>query len=237
MNIIKGEIMNNMEPKKVGNMDLFHGTTNLALKYDKGVIIAADKRASMGYMVASPSVKKLLQIDNRNVMSIAGLPSDAMYLGKLLRAQINLYELERERTITSKAVANLLSTILHNQYRTGFPFFVGLLLAGYDDNGGHIYNYDASGSITDDPFTSTGSGSPYALGALEALWRENLTLEEGLDIALTALKSSVKIDIASGDGMDLFIIDKDGARELEKSKMAEILGDRYPFPKKDVGGN
>ena len=170
-------------------------------------------------------------------MSIAGLPSDAMYLGKLLRAQINLYELERERTITSKAVANLLSTILHNQYRTGFPFFVGLLLAGYDDNGGHIYNYDASGSITDDPFTSTGSGSPYALGALEALWRENLTLEEGLDIALTALKSSVKIDIASGDGMDLFIIDEDGARELEKSKMAEILGDRYPFPKKDVGGN
>ncbi len=88
--------MNNMEPKKVGNMDLFHGTTNLALKYDKGVIIAADKRASMGYMVASPSVKKLLQIDNRNVMSIAGLPSDAMYLGKLLRAQINLYELERK---------------------------------------------------------------------------------------------------------------------------------------------
>ena len=164
-------------------------------------------------------------------MSIAGLPSDAFYLGKLLRAQINLYELERERKISSKAVANLLSTILHNQYRTGFPFFVGLLMAGYDDAGGHVYNYDASGSITDDPFTATGSGSPYALGALEAMWEPDMALEDALNVALTALKSSVKKDIASGDGMDLFIIDADGAREITNERIQEVLGDRYPFPK------
>jgi len=222
-------VMNDFTPPKVGNMELFHGTTNIALKYDGGVIIAADKRASAGYMVASPTVKKLLQIDDRNVMSIAGLPSDAFYLGKLLKAQIRLYELERERKISSKAVANLLSTILHNQYRTGFPFFVGLLLAGFDEAGGHVFNYDASGSITDDPYTATGSGSPYALGALEAMWREDLPLDDALHIALTALRSAVKKDIASGDGMNLFIIDKDGAREITKDKIKEVLGDRYPF--------
>jgi len=220
--------MNNPTPD-TGDMKLFHGTTNIALKYDGGVIIAADKRASAGYMVASPSVKKLLQIDDRNVMSIAGLPSDAFYLGKLLKAQIRLYELNRDRVISTKAVANLLSTILHNQYRTGFPFFVGLLLAGFDQTGGHVYNYDASGSITDDPFTATGSGAPYALGALEAMWREDLPLKEALNVALTALRSSVKKDIASGDGMDLFIIDEEGAREIGIDKVKEVLGDRYPF--------
>jgi proteasome beta subunit len=210
-------------------MELFHGTTNIALKFDGGVIIAADKRASAGYMVASPSVKKLLQIDDRNVMSIAGLPSDAFYLGKLLKAEIRLYELSRDRKISTKAVANLLSTILHGQFRTGFPYFVGLLLAGFDERGGHVFNYDASGSITDDPFTATGSGSPYALGALEAMWREDLPLDEALKVALTALRSAVKKDIASGDGMDLFIIDKDGAREISKEEIKQALGDRYPF--------
>ncbi|MHA2502288.1 MAG: proteasome subunit beta [Candidatus Kariarchaeaceae archaeon] len=221
--------MNNEYPK-VGNMDLKHGTTNLALKFDGGVIIAADQRASMGYTVASPSVKKLLQIDDRNVMSIAGLPSDAFYLGKLLKAQIRLYELNRDRRISSHAVANLLATILHNQYRTGFPFFVGLLLAGYDEKGGHVYNYDASGSITDDPYTATGSGTAFSLGALEAMWREGLSEEEAIKVALTALRSSVLKDIASGDGMNLYVIDKDGARELTKDQIKEALGDRYPFP-------
>lgn len=214
---------------KVGDMELFHGTTNVAMKFAGGVIIAADKRASAGYMVASPTVKKLLQIDDRNVMSIAGLPSDAFYLGKLLKAEIKLYELSRDRRISTKAIANLLSTILHNQFRTGFPYFVGLLLAGFDDKGGHVFNYDASGSITDDPYTATGSGSPYALGALEAMWREDLPREEALKVALTALRSAVKKDIATGDGMDLFIIDKEGAREITKEEIKQALGDRYPF--------
>jgi proteasome beta subunit len=214
---------------KAGDMELFHGTTNVAMKFAGGVIIAADKRASAGYMVASPTVKKLLQIDDRNVISIAGLPSDAFYLGKLLKAEIKLYELSRDRRISTKAIANLLSTILHNQFRTGFPYFVGLLLAGFDERGGHVFNYDASGSITDDPYTATGSGSPYALGALEAMWREDLPREEALKVALTALRSAVKKDIATGDGMDLFIIDKDGASEISKEEIKQALGDRYPF--------
>ncbi len=211
-----------------------HGTTTLALKFKDGVVVATDNRASAGYMVASPRAKKLHKINDFNVMTIAGLVSDAQYLVKILRAESTIYAYNRNRMMSTKALGNLLATILYQQFRTGFPFWVGLILAGVDKSGGHIFNLDGSGALSDEPYTSTGSGSPFAYGTLEALWESDMSEEQATNVALLALRSAIIKDIATGDGMDVAIITDKGTKMLSKAEIKKILGNKYPFPDKEV---
>jgi proteasome beta subunit len=206
-----------------------HGTTTVAVSFSGGVVLAADNRASAGYMVASPKAKKLHKINKSVAMSIAGSVADAQYLIKLLRAEVNLYELGRAREMPARMIGNLLSNILYGQYRSFFPYFVGPILAGVDERGTHIFPMDIAGSMTHEPWASTGSGSPYAIGVLEAMWKENLDVEEAKKITLLALRSAVKKDIATGDGMDVFVITKDGITDMTRDEIKAVLGEQYPF--------
>ena len=207
-----------------------HGTTTIALKFKEGVVVATDNRASAGYMVASPRAKKLHQLNDKTVMTIAGLVSDAQYLVKILKAEIQIYELAREREMQTSKVGNLLASIMYNQFRTGFPYYVGLILAGVDNTGAHVYNLDGSGAISDEPFTSTGSGSPFAYGSLESLYEEDMDVEQAKKVALLALRSAIIKDIATGDGIDAVVITKEGVKALSKEDIKGILGKKYPFP-------
>lgn len=207
-----------------------HGTTTIALKFKDGVIVATDNRASAGYMVASPRAKKLHQLNDKTVMTIAGLVSDAQYLVKILKAEIQIYETERGREMMSSKVGNLLARVMYGQFRTGFPYYVGLILAGVDSLGAHVYNLDGSGAISDEPFTSTGSGSPYAYGSFETLYEEDMDEEQGKKVGLLALRAAIIKDIATGDGIDAVVITKDGVKTLSKEEIKGILGKKYPFP-------
>lgn len=217
-------------PDMPGHMDPKHGTTTLALKYKGGVVVATDNRASAGYMVASPRAKKLHKLNDKTVMTIAGLVSDAQYLVKLLRAEIKLFELNRDREMPTSGVGNRLGSIMYQQFRTGFPFYVGLILAGFDSKGSQIFSFDGAGGLSEDPYASTGSGSPFAYGTLEALYEEDMSEAEAIKLGLLALRSAIIKDIATGDGMDLAVITKDGIRMLTKDEMKEVLGNKYPFP-------
>ncbi len=209
--------------------DTKHGTTTVAVRFDGGVVLVADKRASMGYMVASPRADKVHIINDRNVLTIAGSVADAQYVIKLLRAEINIYELSRNFRMTTDMVANLLASILYGQYRRFFPFFVGLLLGGYDEKGGHIYSFDLAGGASEEPYASTGSGSPFAYGALEAGFKEGMPKEDALKLALTALRSAIKRDIATGDGIDAVVVTKEGPTKLSRDDIKTALGEMYPF--------
>ena len=206
-----------------------HGTTTLALTFLDGVIMAADNRASAGYMVASPTAKKLHKLASKTAMSIAGGVADAQYVISLMRAEINIFEMNRGREISTTIAGNLLATILYQQYRTFFPYFIGPILAGVDNKGSHIFPMDIAGSITEEPWASTGSGSPYAMGVMEAMWESKLSEEEALEIALKALRSAIKRDIATGDGMDVLLITKSGIKEVPKSRIKKVLAKKYPF--------
>ncbi len=206
-----------------------HGTTTVALKFKNGVVVATDNRASAGYMVASPRAKKLHVLNEKTVMTIAGLVSDAQYLVKLLKAQIQIFELEREREMETRVVGSLLARIMYGQFRTGFPYYVGLILAGYDHKGPHVYNLDGSGAFGEEPYTSTGSGSPFAYGALESLYEEDMEEEQAKKVALLALRSAIIKDIATGDGMDCVVVTADGVKTLAKEDIKGILGNKYPF--------
>ncbi|MDH5402926.1 MAG: proteasome subunit beta [Candidatus Heimdallarchaeota archaeon] len=211
--------------------ELKHGTTTAAISFDGGVAVATDRRASMGYMVASPRVKKMYALDNKSMLTIAGLPSDALYLLKIMKAEMSLWELNRGRPMTVKVSANLLSTIMYQQFRSYMPYFVQIMLVGVDATGPHIFNFDASGSVSEDPFSSTGSGSPFAYGALEALYKDNMSQEEAMTALAKALRSAVVKDIASGDGIDIATITpKDGVVFYDDEELKRLLGKSYPFP-------
>ena len=204
-----------MEPK--------HGTTTIALRFKGGIAAAADKRASMGTFVASKKADKLHELNEFTVATIAGMVSDAQYLVNLTRANLNLYELGRGYAPSTKMAGNLLASIMYEQYRSYFPYWVQMIVAGLDKDGPHVYTLDMAGGISDEDFASTGSGSPVAYGVLESQWKEDLTEEEGLKIAIMALATAISRDAATGDGMDVVIVNKKGVKRLTTEEVKKYL--------------
>ena len=196
------------------------GTTTVGIVCKDGVVLAAEKKSTMGYLVASKESQKILQIADHIAMTIAGASGDAQALARYMRAEIKLFEIQNGRRISVRGAATLLSNIL--QSSKNFPYMVQLIVAGYDDyEGAKIFSLDAIGAVEEEKrFFSTGSGSPIALGVLEDQYREDLTVEEGAELAKRAIKAAIQRDIGSGGtGVDIVIIDKNGLRFLETQKL------------------
>ena len=200
------------------------GTTTVGLVCKDGVCLATDKRATGGLFVASKTAEKLNQIQPYLFMTIAGGVADAQYLIELLKAETNLYNLKKDKQISVKSAANLLSNILFNNRGL---FQVGLILGGYTkDEGPELFDIGGLGSLLPDKFCSVGSGSPYAIGVLESKYTEDLTVEQGMKICAGAVRSAIIRDIASGNGIDVVGITKDGFTRkfypIEKDPLAEL---------------
>lgn len=203
---------------------LAKGTTTVGLKCKDCAILVADMRASMGNLVASDHAKKVHQLNDFSAITIAGLVSDAQYIIDIMQAQIRLFELDRKRRPKTSMIANLVKNMLYGQYRAYFPFYVQLIVGGWDQTGPHIFSFDMAGSLSEDDWFSSGSGSPMAFGVLEAMYEKDMTEKEGLRVALRALKSAIKRDTATGDGIRAVVIDSKGFRELSKEDIIELGG-------------
>jgi len=190
------------------------GTTTVGMICKDGVVLAAEKKSTMGYLVASKESQKIIPLGNHVAMTIAGASGDAQSLARYMKAEIKLFEIQNQRRITVKGAATLLSNILQNGRWSFVPYMVQLILAGYDENGPSIFSLDPIGSVEEEKkFFSTGSGSPMALGVLEDSYKEGLSTEEGSKIALKSIKAAIERDIGSGGkGIDVAIITKDGIK-------------------------
>ena len=185
------------------------GTTTVGLVVKDAVILGTDKRASMGYFVASKTAEKLHMIQEHLYMTIAGGVADAQYLIDVLRAETSLYQLKREKPIKVKSAGKLLSNILFQNKM--YPFQVGLLLGGVsEEEGPTLLNIGAYGSILPDKYCAVGSGQNFSYGVLEAKYKDNLTIKEGKQILIKAITSSIIRDMASGNGIDIAIVKKEG---------------------------
>ncbi len=197
------------------------GTTNVGLLCSDGVIIGAERKATMGNLIANKEAKKVLKIQDHLVMSIAGLVGDAQRLAKILKATTSLYEIERKKKIKVEAAATILSNILQNNKY--FPYYVQLLLGGYDSKPA-LYSFDAFGSLMEEKSVATGSGSPIAYGVLEEKYIEGGTIKENLPVAAQALKAATERDIYSGGkGFDIAVITKEGAKFLTEKEINNLL--------------
>ncbi len=197
------------------------GTTTVGLVCKDGVVLASDRRATMGYLIASKDIDKIYEIGDGIAMTIAGSVGDAQKLVRWMKAEVQLYRLRHGKKPSVDAVSNLLSNIL-SQYKF-YPFFVQLLLGGVDDSGYSVYSIDMLGGTTKEKVTATGSGSPIAYGVLEEYYKDDLLLDNGTRIAAKAISAAMKRDAATGESVDVVVLTKKGFRRLSKEEVKKLI--------------
>ena len=195
------------------------GTSTLGICFDGGVVVGADHRATMGHFVANKNVQKLFSIADNIALTTAGLVGHAQVLSRVLAAEIAIYEMKRGGQMKVEAAATLTANILG-----GRPYWVQLLIAGVDQEGGHVYSIDSAGGSIADTYCATGSGSPYMYGVLEDQYKDGMNEKQALQVAAKALSASAQRDAASGNGMDLCVITRDqGFKLLTDSEVQKLL--------------
>jgi proteasome beta subunit len=183
------------------------GTTTVGLTCSDGVVMATEKRATMGYLISHKNTQKLFRIDEHMGLTVAGLVGDAQALARWLTAEVSLYKTKRGQDMTVKAASTLLSNILNNAKFA--PFYVQLVLGGVDRDGSHVYSLDAAGGNIPDDYVTTGSGSPYVYGVLEDSYKPGLSVSDGVDIAVRGLTAAMARDAGSGNGIQLCTITRE----------------------------
>lgn len=201
------------------------GTTTIGIKCKDGVIMASERRATMGNMIAHSHVQKVYKISDNIGMTIAGIVGDAQLMVRYIQSEVALYSMKKGAPMSVTAA----STLVANVIRQGF--YLGLIVGGYDNAGGHVFSIDNAGGYIEDTCISVGSGSSFALGALESQYKPDMSKQEGIDLAITALNSAIKRDSASGDGMLISFIDANGFNFVPEEEIrvrAAELGFKYP---------
>lgn len=203
------------------------GTTTVGLVCKDGIVLAADRRATAGFVV-DKHAKKIIQIADTMAVTIAGLVSDAQLLSKLAKAEIKLKDLQTGRKTSVPEAANLVGGLLYANIRrmSMVPGIVGFLLGGRDEEGFHLYDLGIDGSISRHrDYCSDGSGSVFAYGVLESLYKSGLSVDEGVKLAAKALTAALQRDTATGNGIDILAITDKGLKmvvEQEVSLKIEI---------------
>lgn len=208
-----------------GEDNLKTGTTTIGLRIKDGVILASDQRATMGNLIAHTGVQKVYPLSDNLGMTIAGVVGDAQIMVRYMQSEISLYSIKRGSPMSVNAAATLVGNVIRN------GFYLGLIVGGYDSTGGHVYSIDAAGGHIEDEYTSIGSGAVFALGALEASFKSEMTKKEAIDVAIIALNSARKRDSASGDGMLISYISSKGYEVIPQDSIklrCNELGFNYP---------
>jgi proteasome beta subunit len=198
------------------------GTTTVGVMCGKAVVLGAERKATMGSMVANKNARKILQLDEKMAMTIAGVVGDAQALERYIKAEVKLFKLNEGRNITVKGAANLITNMLY--WRRFYPYFVQLVVGGFDTEP-HLYSFDPSGSMMEEKeYFSTGSGSPFALGVLEDNYKPNIEVDAAKRIVVRAIRAAMERDAFSGGtGIDLVVIDSGGFHAVPDEEVKKLM--------------
>ena len=197
------------------------GTTTVGLIGKDCVILAADQRATMGH-IADKNMLKVYPITKFVGVTIAGTVGDSQALIRFLKAQANLYEIERETKITPNALAALLSNVLNgNRY---YPFIFQPILGGLNNKPELFELTPYGGMIEKTNYAITGSGTTFAMTTLDNEYHENMTEEQTIALAIKAVSAAKNRDIYSGgDSVTVIVIDKDGYRTIDRKEIDKVI--------------
>lgn len=204
------------------------GTSILGIVCKDGIVMAADRQVTAGTIVMNKREKKVSQINDYLVIAGCGVAADIQRVPKLLVAELKLKELRTKEKPTVKEAASLLTNMSYSGIRqpSMIPQQAGFLLGGFNSDGAcELYSVEPAGSVikVDDYDANFGSGMPFMIGLLERQYRKGLSVKEGIDLAVEAIKSSTQRDIGSGYGMDIFTITKEGIiKVLDKELISEL---------------
>jgi proteasome beta subunit len=196
------------------------GTTTVGIRCKDGLVLAADTRATAGYMIVDKNTTKVYKIVDNIAITIAGTVSDVQLIMKLLKAELSLKTIKTYRPTTVKEAANLLANMAYQNIRkmSMIPGIAHFVLGGFDDSEKRtftLYDIYPDGSLSEvSDYVSSGSGSVFALGVLESQYNEKMTVEEGAELARKAVNTALQRDCASGNGIDVMTITKEGIKRL-----------------------
>jgi proteasome beta subunit len=199
------------------------GTTTVALTCKDGVVMATDRRATMGFYVASKTARKLFKIDEHLAATVAGSVADTQRVIDTLQAETSIFKLRTGVPMKVKAAANLLSSILFEARL--YPYLMEAIIGGMDESGPQLYALDPVGSLTTERYYATGSGGSIAYGLIEDSYSEDLTVKDGIALVARAIRSSMERDAASGNGFDVAYITKSTYHELSESEIRKVTED------------
>jgi len=187
------------------------GATTIGLVFSDGVILASEKRVTYGSMIMSKTGKKVFRIADQVGAACAGLVSDMQILAREVEAQAKLFAFDAKRPMPVKAVAKVMSNALFN--RRMIPLITQTIVGGMNDDVPALYVLDILGSLLPDNYAAVGSGAQIATGVLEQGYKDNMSMQDAKALVLKAIKSAIRRDAMSGDGVDLLVITKDGIKE------------------------
>lgn len=220
-------------PPVQGAIEAPHGTTIVAVSFPGGVVLAGDRRATMGNIIAQRDIEKVFPADEYSAVGIAGTAGLAVEMVKLFQLELEHFEKVEGAQLSLEGKANRLSTMIRSNLGMAMQgLAVVPLFAGWDVDRekGRIFSYDVTGGRSEEHgYAATGSGSLFARGAMKKLYRDDLTEQQALTLVVQALYDAADDDSATG-GPDVArriypivtVITDEGFRKLGEAESSEI---------------
>jgi proteasome beta subunit len=224
-----------MQSAGVPGVAVPHATTVVALRFAEGIIMAGDRRATAGNIIANNAMEKVFPADRHSAVAIAGTAGMAMEMVRLFQVQLEHYEKVEGSTLSLEGKANQLAQMVRQHLPMAMQgLAVVPLFAGFDmaRGVGRIFTYDVTGGHYEDAdFQATGSGGRDARTTIKLGFREGLSEAEAVDLAIQSLYEAADEDSATG-GPDLVrgiypivaVVDVDGYRRITEPEVAERFG-------------
>jgi len=206
------------------------GTTTVGIVCRDGIVLAADKRVTLGgdgaLFVGHKEFEKILFITNKIAVTTAGNVSDIQLIVKLTKAELKLKQLRTKIEPGVRETANLFGMLTYENIRKFSPI-IGIsafIVGGVDEKGFWLFEVAPDGSVVEHKdYVADGSGSIIAYGVLEDAYKKSMPLEEAVKLAIRAVNAALQRDVATGSGIDVVVIDKKGARKFLEEEVKQVL--------------
>ena len=194
----------------MSNQNYMPGATAVGLTFKDGVILASEKRVTYGTYIVSRAGRKVFKITDKVAAACAGLMADMQILMREVSSYAKIRELELRYPLSPNSVAKLLSVIMFE--RRFAPFITQVIIGGIGTTS-NVYVLDPLGSVIPDKYASVGSGAEMAIGVLDSGYSDNMKEKDAKALVIKSIKSAIHRDAASGDGIEIMTITKDGIKE------------------------
>ena len=190
------------------------GATAVGITYDGGVVFASERRIAYGNFLVSKTTKKTFVITPHVGAACAGLVADMQILSLQVSALAKIRKMEIKRDVPPNTIAKMMSNMMYE--RRFFPLLTQVIVGGLVGSP-VIFTLDPLGSVLPDDYAAVGTGAEMALGILDQQYKKELNEAEATDLAVKSIRAAIMRDSASGDNIDVLVIDKNGIKETTKN--------------------
>jgi len=223
------EFMKMIKEKAPKLTDFKKGTTTIAFEFKEGVIVCVDARATQGSFIASGQVRKVIEINDFLLGTMAGGAADCLFWEKYVAMQCRVMELRQGERVSVASSSKILQSIM-KQYR-GYGLSMGTMFTGSDINSGaSLYYIDDDATRLKGQLFAVGSGGTFAYGVLDTGYRYEMSTDEAVTLAIRAVVSATHKDSASGGVVRVYHVNNQGGWTLVHDQL-DVTDEHYKYEK------